>query len=573
MTQLSDVADVIRLARWLIPLIHVQNHKDDCMYCFSSAYKPNAGHFHGETAEHFWPTGNQLGSQTRQMNAGHCHDTLIDHFGDWNYKKTINLSNALYNDLIHAKQLFDIKFNIFKSISAQYSTFVPDWNLADRSWRPGDKDGSQIYQMLIDDLSSDFPTPAVDGKLSSLSKSKVHFIHEGLLIRLAQLDIKAKVLFYKKENSDALKTDIENARLHLRSHISKWCATQKHVIPRVGDFVVDQSKSSHIATKPEEERLFLPSDLSDIDRATLVPLMLCECERQLLEGQVFDLLCDLWTIVKALTNLLGGISEDDLILRPLTKEDTYCKQTNIKRQVGDTYCHEGLMWANRGPTGGTQPAHLAHGSVGLPLKASTVGMQGKHIAGKRKPQNKKRRRTGNQLSHSSSGEENTPKETKTRKGDHVQWYRTEAEMERWREEWEIKQVEFLRCIRSFGSYSSLWNELAKCNEQVQDMNISSRWMVSMLSNTSTKFMLHESTLFLSYRSHLVVISSIQSLEDQILKSQLFKENLKKWYLKAGRRGHSPSKLKAHCAELENAKTARGTLVIPEHKLYMINSTK
>jgi len=31
-------------------------------------------------------------------------------------------------------------------------------------------------------------------------------------------------------------------------------------------------------------------------------------------------------------------------------------------------------------------------------------------------------------------------------GDHVQWFRAEAEMERWREEWEIKQADFLRCI-------------------------------------------------------------------------------------------------------------------------------
>jgi hypothetical protein len=90
-TGLRDVADIIAIARWVIPLVHIQNHNDDCMYRFASAYTMNAGHFHGETAEHFWPTGNQLGGQTRQMNAGHCHDTLIDHFGDWNFKKMVNI--------------------------------------------------------------------------------------------------------------------------------------------------------------------------------------------------------------------------------------------------------------------------------------------------------------------------------------------------------------------------------------------------------------------------------------------------------------------------------------------------
>src|SRR6266700_6782183 len=45
-------------------------------------------------------------------------------------------------------------------------------------------------------------------------------------------------------------------------------------------------------------------------------------------------------------------------------------------------------------------------------------------------------------------------------GDHVQWFRAEAEMERWREEWEIKQADFLHCIRSFGKMSEVWEEMA-----------------------------------------------------------------------------------------------------------------
>ena len=45
-------------------------------------------------------------------------------------------------------------------------------------------------------------------------------------------------------------------------------------------------------------------------------------------------------------------------------------------------------------------------------------------------------------------------------GDRVQWFRAEAEMERWREEWEIKQADFLRCIRSFSKMASVWEEMA-----------------------------------------------------------------------------------------------------------------
>lgn len=45
-------------------------------------------------------------------------------------------------------------------------------------------------------------------------------------------------------------------------------------------------------------------------------------------------------------------------------------------------------------------------------------------------------------------------------GDRVQWFRAEAEMQRWQEELEIKQAEFLRCIRSFGRMKEIWTALS-----------------------------------------------------------------------------------------------------------------
>jgi hypothetical protein len=40
-------------------------------------------------------------------------------------------------------------------------------------------------------------------------------------------------------------------------------------------------------------------------------------------------------------------------------------------------------------------------------------------------------------------------------GDRVQWFRGEAEMQRWLEELEIKLADFLRCIRSFRRMSQV----------------------------------------------------------------------------------------------------------------------
>jgi len=89
-----DLVPAMKSTRYLVPLVHVQNHKDNCSYQYSSAYTPNAGHFHGETAEHTWAELNQIGTQTRQMNNGHRQDCLIDHSGDWNFKKLSNMGES-----------------------------------------------------------------------------------------------------------------------------------------------------------------------------------------------------------------------------------------------------------------------------------------------------------------------------------------------------------------------------------------------------------------------------------------------------------------------------------------------
>jgi Kyakuja-Dileera-Zisupton transposase len=85
-----ELVSLVRRTRWAIPALHIQGHKDMCMYLYSSAYMDCMCHFHGETAEQLWPEANQVGAHVKQMNNGHRQDTLNDHYGDWNWKKTMN---------------------------------------------------------------------------------------------------------------------------------------------------------------------------------------------------------------------------------------------------------------------------------------------------------------------------------------------------------------------------------------------------------------------------------------------------------------------------------------------------
>lgn len=92
--QFPDVAHLVQKMRFAIPALHVQGHKEGCQYWYATAYMEGVAHFFGETAEYYWPTANQCGAQTRQMNNGHRQDTLIDHHGDWNWKKVIKMRES-----------------------------------------------------------------------------------------------------------------------------------------------------------------------------------------------------------------------------------------------------------------------------------------------------------------------------------------------------------------------------------------------------------------------------------------------------------------------------------------------
>jgi hypothetical protein len=45
--------------------------------------------------------------------------------------------------------------------------------------------------------------------------------------------------------------------------------------------------------------------------------------------------------------------------------------------------------------------------------------------------------------------------------DRVQWHRAWAETMRWLEEYELKHMEFIRCIKSFETMRALWGTMAK----------------------------------------------------------------------------------------------------------------
>lgn len=80
---------------FLVPKYHLAAHIAECQTSFSFNFTRGVGRTDGEGIERGWANTNRLASSTKEMGPGSRRDTLDDHFGDWNWKKTVGLGTSL----------------------------------------------------------------------------------------------------------------------------------------------------------------------------------------------------------------------------------------------------------------------------------------------------------------------------------------------------------------------------------------------------------------------------------------------------------------------------------------------
>lgn len=76
---------------FLVPKFHLPAHVRKCQVRFSFNLQPGVGRTDGEGIERDWSGLNPLATSVREMGPGSRHDTLDDHFGDWNFRRTVAL--------------------------------------------------------------------------------------------------------------------------------------------------------------------------------------------------------------------------------------------------------------------------------------------------------------------------------------------------------------------------------------------------------------------------------------------------------------------------------------------------
>ncbi|KAJ6514501.1 hypothetical protein C8R47DRAFT_1190566 [Mycena vitilis] len=161
---------------------------------------------------------------------------------------------------------------------------------------------------------------------------------------------------------------------------------------------------------------------------------------------------------------------------PLKEVDTFMKSVRQARQVGDSNLTDGLLWRMSGgidsnsshqaptPSAGTSTTTTALSGTRMETRKSgmdySAPRQRKPATTSQQEDKREQRPEGwlwqlgkmGKLSQSEMDEWSN-------EGDRVQWFRAEAEMQRWQEQKEQKLVELLRTIRSFAKMQEVWTRL------------------------------------------------------------------------------------------------------------------
>ncbi|KAJ7697398.1 hypothetical protein B0H17DRAFT_1130376 [Mycena rosella] len=499
---LKHLAHIVRRMRFSIPALHVQGHQEGCIYAYSTAYMLVTTHFHGETAEHYWPELNQIGPQTRQMNPGHRQDTVISHHGDWNYKKLAKAVSLLLRDLLIAEELFALHSNQFLALCASHAEAITtnNWLGADRMPdKRNMKDVKSVYRYS----KTRVPTQnAIYQKMladeAEMPNSKVRhskaaaFINAALKIQQEQVKVRLMVAANKEHPLVSTQRDIASRRSKLRTRLAAFRKDQAGVTPVVAEYLTTQA-----ACEVEVELLGLPSEFREaVKRVQLDIVSLAEVEGRLREGAAFDAIQKIQLVAKALGSMRDQKRRNDSGVQKNTISQKQINDTqdrrdiHIKRIDGERHIHEATAALPRiGRLEKGRWTRLDHGwdraqaRIPVAAVASTSGTAVvetrveatamiRRKTGPRSPRKpdatgrkpgvvKKRRKDGWIWTFGKMGKMDAKElEEWTQEGDRVQWFRAEAEMQRWQEQLEAKLAELRTTIRSFAAYKIAWAKMA-----------------------------------------------------------------------------------------------------------------
>ncbi|KAK7033875.1 CxC2 domain-containing protein [Favolaschia claudopus] len=303
---------ILAFLRFVIPKLHIHGHKIACQLMYSLNLIPGSGQTDGEGIERPWYHIGAVGPSTCVSGPGAREDNLNCHWGFWNWEKLLGLGERLRTRLDRARNEHATQLEGFTQFSTQQEERVPEWRQmvvefeADESkpnpYAMTEKSTSLTEAQVLLRFEKEEEERVRDGVPCVHAVSPSSFIAAGLDVEDEQPRVRVQVEL-KKAGTTAQEIDLAAIRRKLTRSIQRLRKLQASYTP-AALLALDQRQNVPDDEQPENTPLFLPSALTDAQRAVEPLASLAIIESSLRDAQCSSALVGIRTQLHVKSRLL-----------------------------------------------------------------------------------------------------------------------------------------------------------------------------------------------------------------------------------------------------------------------------
>ncbi|KAJ7852858.1 hypothetical protein B0H13DRAFT_1904401 [Mycena leptocephala] len=281
---------ILPMIAFVIPKLHIHGHTGLCGILYSLNLIPGSGQTDGEGIERPWANIGGIASSTRIMGPGARHDAVDDHWGHWNWQKKISLAESLRRRLDVALEQQIVQREALKAFSEQQQERVEGWKTMVHEYEE-DSGKKNPYEAVVSGLTEaqvrlqfqqEEEEEARRGVPAKHKVSASTFMVECLDVEEEQRRVRVQAEL-KKAQTTAQQIDMSSLRTKLIRRLERLRKMQGTYSP--ASMMALESREAPADELPENEPLFLPSALSEAERATGCSKGLLEMELLLRDAQ------------------------------------------------------------------------------------------------------------------------------------------------------------------------------------------------------------------------------------------------------------------------------------------------
>ncbi|KAJ7643850.1 hypothetical protein FB45DRAFT_736350 [Roridomyces roridus] len=460
-----------------LPVWHAAAHETSCQTENSLSYSQGVGRTDGEGIERTWAVLNPVGFSTKEMGAGARHDQIENKIDHLNFEKNVGEGNMLARKLIIAiaernKQVAnfqEVNSTLHKNLRAEWKQAIKDWE-EDKSkpcpYMLSPQNGMNEAAVLQELKAAEAAEAAeTRGASTTTPTTAAAFLKAGLQLEEAQRRIKAEVKGVTLVTAER-SSQIQELRVSFYKKLRTFEALQTTFMPGVAALRMAAEEGRDADAPPpkaEDVRLWMPSDLTALQRRAACRPGLAASEAKLREGQCVDALKDLRARLHTQRYLILWRNSNAVGQRKSTRSVTLIGQVGDRiGRVADKYRHarEGLI-ALKGDDHAPQFRELRQEdmSAGLEEESDTASRRKlARLGGKNSRNEPAYSKKGLSWIWTAGGGPQEDDSAALHDSVRVEWSKARARRDRWVEEVLLLREEMRRTLRMLQYIQGQWRE-------------------------------------------------------------------------------------------------------------------